>query len=195
MLKYRYIGLTGQLASGKDVCARILEETFNMRVITMSELIAKELRKLGVEATRENLRRYGLYLRIMEGPDAIMKRAIEVVREYEEKGERWDGYIINGLRNIEEAICFWREFKGEGIIIGVVASRSIRFKRLKLRESLKDIGVGSFTDFLKSDLEELVKFHLGDVIAAADILIVNDGTLENLREQLIAAISLKERLQ
>ncbi|RLG52935.1 MAG: hypothetical protein DRN96_01320 [Thermoproteota archaeon] len=195
MLRYKYIGLTGQLAAGKDLCAKILEETFNMKVVTMSEIIARELDRAGLEATRENLRRYGLYLRVIDGPDAVMRRAIRAVRESERRGEKYSGYVINGLRNIEEALCFWREFGEKGLIVGVVASRDIRFRRIKLRRGIKDTGVDSFTDFFKSDIEELTKFHLGDVIAAADILIVNDGTLEELKEKLIMAISLRECLQ
>jgi len=191
--KYKYILLVGLPGSGKDVAAKILEKECNYRVIVMSEMVRERVIEKGLPETRENFRRVGLELREELGPAAVallcMKRAEEI-----ERTQRPAGFVINGIRNIEEIDAFKKRFGDSVLTIAVLASKKVRFDRIRKRgrkgfDLMHKFRPLSYEDFLKQDREELQLFDMGKAIAWADVFIVNDGSLNELVEKVLSVVS------
>jgi dephospho-CoA kinase len=113
-----------------------------------------------------------LELRENEGPDAVAKRCLADIK----KGKT--PAVVEGVRNPEELDYF----KGSAdiVLIAVHASPATRFNRLMKRgrpDDPKDLAT-----FRERDLREL-KVGLGSVIAQADKMFLNEGTLEELTEE------------
>ncbi len=69
------------------------------------------------------------------------------------------------------------------------ARPEIRYERLRKRRAEKDRVIQSFEDFLKMDEEEEKLYHTTKLKDIADYVIVNEGTLEELREKVEEIIS------
>lgn len=118
-----------------------------------------------------------LAIREREGNDIVAKRCIEKLKENEGKYE-WA--IIEGLRGIEELTTFRKQLS-PFLLVYVFASPSTRFNRLKQRGRSDDPRNREMFD--KRDLTEL-KVGIGSVIALADHILVNEGSEDDLREQI-----------
>jgi len=94
--------------------------------------------------------------------------------------------ILDGPRKIEEV----RALLGvhpRTLIVRILTSRTKeRAERLRLRD-----GIGT-EDFKRVREDESMETELGQILALADITIVNDGTTDDLRK---TALELKEILQ
>ncbi len=192
--KYKYILLVGLPGSGKDVVAKIIERRYGFRIIVMSEMVRRRVIEKGLPETRENFRKVGLELREKLGPAAV---ALLCIREAEEieKIQSPPGFVINGIRNIEEIDAFKDRFKDSVITLAVLASKKVRFDRIKRRgrkgfDLIHKIKPMTYEDFLKQDREELKLFDMGNAIAWADIFIVNDGSAEELEKKVISVLSI-----
>lgn len=176
--------LVGLPGSGKDEASRTLRDLLGYRTIRMSDLLLEEVKRRGLEETRENLRKIGLELRKSMGNGVLAKMAIEIIKS--SNGPRC--FVVNGVRNIEEIDEFVKEFGDDVVTIAVLSSRKIRFLRglLRARSGFDKI---SYDDFLREDREEITGFHLGDAIAYADHFILNDGCLEEFRWKLISLVT------
>jgi len=190
--KYKYILLVGLPGSGKDVAAKILERECNYKVIVMSEMVREKVMEKGLPETRENFRKVGLELRKELGPAAVALLCIKRAKEIE-RTQRPAGFVINGIRNIEEIDAFKEKFGNLVFTIAVLASKKVRFDRIKKRgrkgfDLIHRVQPMSYQDFLKQDREELQLFDMGKAIAWADAFIVNDGGLEELEERVLSAV-------
>jgi len=174
------VGLPG---SGKDAVARSIEEELGYKVLRMSDELLSELEERGLPPTRENMRKVGMELREKMGMGAIARLVIKRIREMGD----FDGFVINGIRNIEEIEEFKREFGDEVVTIAILASKRLRFLRL-LKRGRKGFDKDVFEDFLAEDEKEIRTFHLGDAIAMADYFVVNEGSLEELKWKVISLI-------
>ncbi|MEM1596249.1 MAG: dephospho-CoA kinase, partial [Desulfurococcaceae archaeon] len=77
--------------------------------------------------------------------------------------------VIDGVRSMREVDVFRKH--GRTVIIAIHASPQTRFRRLLERRRPGDPS--SYNEFLRRDLTEL-GFGIGNVIAIADYMIVNE---------------------
>lgn len=159
--------ITGMPGAGKSVVADVAR-SMGIKVIVMGDVIREEARKRGIKESPESLGELMLALRREEGPDAIAKRCVENL-------SRNDVAIIEGIRSLEE-LEFFKKI-ADVLLIAVHASPSTRFKRLIKRGRADDPK--NFEEFLERDLRE-IKVGIGSVIALADVMFVNEGTIEEL---------------
>jgi len=75
---------------------------------------------------------------------------------------------------------FREEFGDAFKLVSVWSSQATRFSRISRRRREDDAQ--GWEEFLKKDRREL-SWGLGEAIALSDYLIVNEGTLEELREE------------
>lgn len=176
--------LVGLPGSGKDEVSKTLRDLLGYKVIRMSDLLLEELRRRGLSETRENLRSLGLELRSRMGGGALARLAIEVISSSPPPR----CFVVNGVRNIEEIDEFIRKFGDDVITIAVLASKKIRFIRMRARMR-EGFDRGDYEDFLRDDRDEITMFHLGDAIAYADRFIVNDGCLEEMRWKVVSMVT------
>jgi len=160
--------------SGKGLIVEVAK-SLGFYCITMGDIVREEVRKRGLKVTVETLNSVAEELRVKEGKDAIAKRIVEKLKVVNAK------YIlIDGVRSLDEIKCFERTL-GKPIIIAIHASPKTRFKRLLQRGRPGDPK--SWNEFLKRDFKEL-EFGIGNVIALADYMIVNEAPKEEILESI-----------
>jgi dephospho-CoA kinase len=96
-----------------------------------------------------------------------------------------DRILVDGLRGRAELEVFRNAFGDDLAVVAVHASPKTRYERMLRRRRTDDAG--SIEAFRTRDLREL-GWGLGDVIATADVMLVNEGTLDELRRQARSAL-------
>ncbi|MEM4482845.1 MAG: AAA family ATPase [Candidatus Methanomethylicia archaeon] len=161
--------LTGMPGAGKTIVSEIAKK-MGIPTISMGDIIREEAEIRSIEPTSNNLGWLMMELREKMGANIVALRCIEKIERIKS-----DKILIEGVRNIEEI----KEFKniGKVTIIAVHASPKTRFKRLIDRGRKDDPK--TWEEFEKRDFREL-EVGIGKVIALADKVIINEGTLEEL---------------
>ncbi|MEM0239896.1 MAG: AAA family ATPase [Candidatus Nezhaarchaeales archaeon] len=168
----RLICLTGMPGAGKTVVAEVAR-SMGLKVYSMGDIVREEVLKEKKSLSWEDIKRVMFELREREGPRAVAKRVLRYMMN-----EDWNVAVIEGVRSLDEI----EEFKsvGEVIILAIHSSPIDRYMRLKRRAREGDPK--SFEEMKERDLKEL-SLGLGNVIALADYMIVNDGSLEEFKER------------
>jgi dephospho-CoA kinase len=172
--KPRLIGLTGTNGAGKGEAAAYFVSK-GYAFFSLSDVIREELARRGEEATRDNLIRTGNELRESFGPDVLARRTMDKVR---------GPAVIDSIRNTREVVYLRRQ---EGfVLIALDAPVKVRFRRTAARG--RDESASSLEAFQAKESEERAggetAQQLEACMAAADRLIVNDGTIEELHRKL-----------
>jgi dCMP deaminase len=174
------IGLTGPNASGKgEAVLYIKSKGFIYR--SLSDILREESAMLGIEPLRENLIKLGNELRRKNGPSFLALKAKEGIKETE-------NYIIDSIRNPAEV----EEFRkmDNFILIGIDAPVKIRFKRSIGRGREGDAK--TLKEFIQKEEEEnrngSENQQLKKCLQIADVVVVNDSTLEELHRKIDEAI-------
>ncbi|NJD98428.1 hypothetical protein E3E26_01255 [Thermococcus sp. LS1] len=178
------VGVVGKIAAGKTTVAKFFEERGFCRVSCSDPLIdllthnvkdyswIPELPEKA-EPTREKLIEFGKYLKDKYGGDILIRLAID-------KKRHCKNIIIDGVRSREEIEAIKR-FGGK--VIYVEAKPEIRFERLVRRKAGKDKSIKSFEDFKRMDDAEEELYQTSKLKNMADYVVVNEGTLEELRRR------------
>jgi dephospho-CoA kinase len=165
--------VTGLPGSGKSIVSETARE-MGIPVLIMGDIVREEARKRGLELLPENLSMVANDLRKKYGKEAVALFTAEKIRGLKTSGP----VLVDGVRSLDEVAVF--EELGETCIIAVHASPSKRFERIKGRGRPGDPV--TWKQFLDRDLVEL-SWGVGNVIALADYIIVNDTTLEEAKDQ------------
>ena len=101
------IGLTGSYCSGKDTVANYIVKNYEFIHFSLSDEIRLLMKKQGIEATRENLIKFGTQLREKNGNDVL-------AQSVSKKFEQDKNYCItliqeNYLQNLDELKAFINE--------------------------------------------------------------------------------------
>jgi dephospho-CoA kinase len=151
-------------------------------VIVMGDVIRKEVERRGMDVNPKNNKQVMLELRERDGPGAVAKHCVELLRNSDSKV-----VVIEGCRSLAEVDVF-DDYAEEVCIVCVHASPKTRYSRLKKRGRKDDPQ--DWATFRERDLRE-ISVGLGTVIALSDIVMVNEGTLEELCKE---STSLVQRL-
>ena len=177
------VALAGMPGSGKAVFRKTLQK-MGYPVVVMGDEVREEAKRRNLEPTPENLGALMLNLREKDGPAAVAKRCIP---KLEKSTERMVG--IDGIRSLPEVNEFKKHFPNF-ILIAIHASPKKRYKRLFRRRRSDDPQ--NWETFMERDLREL-GVGMGNVIAIADHMIVNEGSFAQLKTRIKAV--LKEILE
>jgi len=96
-----------------------------------------------------------------------------------------DRVVVDGLRGGAELDVFRKAFGEALVVLAVHASPKTRHERMLLRKRLDDAI--TIEAVRARDLREL-SWGLGEVIATADIMLVNESTLDEFRRQARVAL-------
>ncbi len=186
------IGLTGTAGAGKDAAADLLTQLFGMHNLSSGDALRAITRHVyqlqpTFNPIREQLFDVASYIRAEINPAALIKLCILQARVM-----KLDRVVISGLRSMGEAQAI-RD--AGGIIVAVDADPHIRYQRMFARgrdaETQKTLE-----QFLQQD--EFENRGVSDkgpgrgirsIIESADLVIANDGTLEELQAQLNTTIA------
>jgi dephospho-CoA kinase len=170
------IGLTGTNGAGKGAAAEFYMD-HGYAYMSLSDLIREELRKKGLELSRDNLIKMGNHLRKKYGADILARRTMEHVR-----GKT----VIDSIRNPEEVE--YLQHQKNFILLAVDAPAEVRYERVISRG--RDESARSFEDFIAKEREEMTDRAKGQQLQRcmqmADHLISNEGTLEEFHRKLEA---------
>jgi dephospho-CoA kinase len=168
------IGVAGMAGAGKATVKTIVQK-MGYSVVVMGDEIREEAKRRKLKPTPENIGRVMLNLREEKGPSIIAERCIPEIEKAKGKV-----VIVDGIRSHHEVEKFKKHFPNF-ILIAIHTSPKTRFKRLFQRKRSDD-PMGWKT-FMERDLREL-SVGLGNAIATADYMIVNDGTKAQLKRKI-----------
>jgi dephospho-CoA kinase len=156
----------------KDTAAEYVAKKFSLHHISSGDLVRDYITKNNLGGLdRPNVHKYAIELRNKFGGDYLVRVAFEKTKE---------NLIVSGLRAIDEVETFKRL---GGIVIAVVAPMERRYEFSKKRGRIGDDV--TFEDFKKIEEEENESKdrngqNVKKAIEMANIVIENDGTLEDL---------------
>ncbi len=174
------IGLVGPNASGKGEAAAHLAR-LGFPVVSLSDVVREEAARRGLPAEREHLIAVGQQLRAAEGPGVLAERILARL------GARG---VVDSIRSPAEIAVLRR--REDFRLLGIDAPVELRWKRAMERGR-----AGDATDLESFRRQEALENtscptaqQVRRALAEADLLISNDGTLDQLRgkvEQALAA--------
>ena len=135
---------------------------------------------LGVHGSEVGVGKTMLRLRAEEGPGVLARRCLPKIEAQSSKT-----VVVDGIRSLEEVAEFRKEYPSLKII-AVHASPETRFERLVRRNRSDDPD--DLKTFEERDRREL-SVGLGNVIASADIMVVNEGAKEAFKQKLRKILS------
>jgi dephospho-CoA kinase len=172
--KVRVIGLTGTNGAGKGEAALFFVEK-GYAHLSLSDVIREELRKQKQEITRDNMISMGNFMRLKYSPDNLASR---VAKKITEKA------VIDSIRNPREVEFFRKHYNF--ILLAIDAPAELRFERVQKRG--RDESAANFQEFMAKEAEEMGTDEKSQQLLAcmemADHTIINDGSLEDLRNKL-----------
>ncbi len=188
-----YLGVIGQIASGKRVLTDYLIERYGFIPFSLSSIVHQELKKRGVkDFTRKTLQDIGDELRSRYGDDILARRIIKLIEKEHQGAKR---IIIEGIRNPAE-VDFLKKIPNF-VLIGVKADRRVRFNRLRARNKPWDPIL--WEEFLAVDRrdwgigQKKSGQRVGDCMKQADYLIANNGTINEFRKKIEKLFNLKTK--
>lgn len=158
--------IVGMPGSGKSVVAKAARD-LGIPVYNMGDVVREETLKKYGKITSELMLRTSIELREKYGPAIIAVKTVEKIRGGHEI------VAVDGVRSLDEVNVFMRY--GDVVIVAIHASPKTRFKRIIERKRPGDPS--TWEEFRERDLAEL-RFGIGNVIALADYMIVNEESVE-----------------
>ncbi len=145
-------------------------------VVVMGDIVREEATRRKLSHTPKTLGKIMLDLRKKFGPAVIAIRCKEKIQKLEE-----NCIVIDGARS-EAEIEYFRQIFECVIVVAVHSSPKVRFQRLVERGRPDDAF--TWENFRERDSREL-DVGLGRVIAQADMILVNDGEPEDLKQRVL----------
>lgn len=175
------IGITGTNGAGKGTVVERLKQK-GFRHYSARDFIAAEAERRGLPTDRGTLGQVGDDLRKTHAPGYIAR---ELLRMAQEGGT---DAVIESLRNVGEAAYL----KSQGMVIWAVdAGRALRYERAFRRGSSTDHV--TFEQFVEQEEAEMRqsdphRMNIFGVMQMADVTLMNDGTQEELYQQVDEAL-------
>lgn len=165
--------LTGMPGSGKSEAVKVAEE-MGIPVHRMGDLVREMVKAKGFEVNRANLASVGNSERKKLGSDVWARRTARTITNA-------PIVVIDGARSLAEVEYFRKELGESLMVLAILSSPSTRWQRISKRG--RDDDIKSLEELRERDGQEL-KWGLGEVIATADLMIVNESGKGHLRGQM-----------
>jgi dCMP deaminase len=162
------IGLTGRNAAGKGMAADFLKSR-GFAFHSLSDVIREEVKRRGLELTRDALIATGRELRARNGTGYLAERILERI-------EPGTNYVVDSFRHEDEVAVFRKT--SDFHLLAILASPEVRFERIRSRGRENDPR--TFEDFQKLEQAESTSLqaegqNLTATEALADHKVENNG--------------------
>jgi len=187
----KLVCIVGMCGAGKSEVADVFIEN-GYEYIRFGQITLDEVKRQGLEPCEENERPIREGFRKEHGPAAFAILNIPRFDKALEKGN----VIGDGLYSWSEYKTLKEKYKKNLIIIAVYASPKTRYQRLENRAAKHgDDPKMKYRSFSKKDAEirdyaEIENIEKGGPIAMADYTFVNEGTIEELKQNVNNFINL-----
>ena len=145
-------------------------QTVGFSIVRMGDVVREEVRRRGLPISDASVGGLAHAERQAHGFGIWAERTVPRIHG--------DHVLVDGLRGRAELEVFRGAFGDELTVIAVHASPKTRYERMLRRGRTDDAG--TIEAFQARDTREL-GWGLGDVIATADVMLVNESSLEALR--------------
>ena len=175
------IGIVGLPGSGKSEAAAVAAE-MGIPVVTMGDVIRAECRDRGLDpATHHG--EIASALREENGPDAIARRSLPMIRDWLDEA---DTVLVDGIRGGVEVDRFREAFGDDFLLVAIDAPFDLRATRIadRGRDDTSDDG-----EALRERDERELGFGMGEAIERADATIVNAASLDEFHGRIRALLS------
>ena len=172
MQQKKVIAISGMPGAGKGVASEA-GKSLGFEVFVLGDVIREETERRGIEPTPKNMGNVMLELRANEGVAVVAKRLLPKI-----ESARSSTVIVEGVRSMHELQEL--QSKYEAITVAIHASPRTRFQRLLSRKRSDDPK--TWEVFFERDSREL-NVGLGHVIALADLVLINEGTIVDLQSE------------
>ena len=176
----KIIALVGLAGSGKSSAVEYLTEK-GFPKIYFGGVIYKAMDEAGIEKTWDNQQQFREEIRRREGKDFVIKRVIKNIHDLINAGQ--NKIVLDGLYTWSEYKLLKHEFPGQVVVIAIVTPKYLRYQRMakRIERPMQPHEVD------QRDWSEIENLEKGGPIAIADYFIINDGSLEQLRQKIDAA--------
>jgi len=170
----KVVSIVGMTGAGKSEVSRVFEEN-GFIWIRFGDVTDEEIRKRGLEPGEESERLVREMLRQEYGMSAYARLNLSRIDE----ASRHSDVVIDGLYSWEE-YTFLKNYYGENFyVVAVWASPKARYSRLTDRLTRRL----TVEEAASRDRAEIENVNKGGPIAMADFTIINESSLEDLREE------------
>jgi dephospho-CoA kinase len=173
-------GFVGQIASGKGTAVAYLKEKHGASTVRFSTMLRDVLDRLCLEQSRENMQKMSRIVRENFGEDTLAK----VIAEDAKKNPA-ELMAIDGVRRPDD-IKYLAQIPGF-VLVNIFADMEKRFQRIIARGENTDDTKKTFEQF-KADHEQEAELKIEEIASTAQEKIDNNGTVEELHQQLDALV-------
>ena len=160
---------TGMPGSGKEEFLKICEAR-GAKIVRMGDIVREKAKEFGLDLSDTSVGTLANDERKRYGMDIWAKRTIPYVG-----GEL---VVIDGTRGPDEIKAFRNAFGEDLKVIAVHTSPKVRYERLKARG--RPDSPMTWDEFEHREQRELA-WGLGQAIAQAEFMVVNESTLDDLK--------------
>jgi len=172
----RVLAFAGMPFSGKSEAVKIAKE-MDLPVIRMGDMIWEEVENRKLELSDKNVGNIASRMREEHGKEIWARRTLEKIKSV----KNMNFIVIDGIRNVEEIDFFKRYLEEDFVVVAVEASDITRQKRGFTRNREDDSK--DLQKIKERDKREL-DWGLGRVIASADIVVLNEGSVEDFHKKI-----------
>ncbi len=171
----KIIAVVGMCGSGKSEAVKFFVDSGYKRVY-FGEVVMNEMKRLGLEVNEANERATRENLRKEFGMGAMAVKSLPIIEEF----MKHNNVVVESLYSWEEFKILKEKFGDAFKLLTIYTTKELRYERLLKRPFRPLTG-----DESKSrDISEIEKLDKGGPIAYTDYLIMNDGSLDEMNEEL-----------
>ncbi len=178
------IGITGTIGAGKGAIVDYLK-TKGFKHYSVRDVLLSEIERRGIPPTRESMQLVADDFR-KNSPGFIAEQLLK-------EREKFSGNaIIESIRAVGE-IDFLRSKAKDFVLLAIDADPKIRYERIYARKSTTDnVTYEHFIEYEKTEFKntEPWKMNLMACIRQADIVILNNSSLEDLYKEVDKALKI-----
>lgn len=177
----KVIAFTGMPASGKSEAVQLAKEK-GIPVVRMGDLVWEETKRQARPLDDHNVGNVAHTMRKTYGMDVWAKRTVEKIHSFNNPPI----VVIDGVRNKEEIDYFKKTLGLDFVVIAITAAEELRRKRAIARRRSDDSK--DLKDLQERDNRE-ISWGVHSVIAEADIIIPNNGSLDQFKKQVQSVLN------